>query len=211
MSFNGRLIVGIAGVKRSGKDTIANHLVKKHGFYKRSFAQPLKDVCKCLFGFSDNQLNGSDKEIPDEKWFGITPRETLQFVGTDLLRKQMSKLRGNFGEDIFIHSFRNWYEDEKNITKKLIVVPDVRFQNEVDYIHNQNGFVIKILYNATADEVSLLDRIKNFFGLNDEHESEAQNLDYDLTVNNGFNCTFMDLYSQVDAIMEQKFKEALNC
>lgn len=194
MSVEGRLIVGIAGDKNSGKDAVADRLVKKHDFYKRSLAQPLKDACKCLFGFTDDQLRGSNKERPSEKWFGVTPGETLQFVGTDLLRNQMSKLKSEFGEDIFVRNFANWCEDETN-TKKLIVVPDVRFQNEVDYIRGQKGVVIKVLYNATADEVSLLDRIKKFLGLGDGERG----VDYDLTISDGCNHTVSDLHVQIDS------------
>lgn len=203
MSANNKLLIGITGIKGSGKDTIADHLVRKYGFYKRSLAAPLKNACKCLFGFTDDQLNGSSKEIPDYRWFGITPRETMQFVGTDLFRKQMCKLNRNFDdENFFLHIFKLWYEDDAN-TKSLVVISDVRFQNEVDYIRSQNGVVIKILYNATDDEVSLFEKIKNFLGLSDDHESEAQNVGYDLAVNNGSTCTFHDLYSQVDSIMKQ--------
>jgi hypothetical protein len=203
MNFNKKILIGVAGVKGSGKDTIADYLVKKYGFHKRSFADPLKKACQCLFGFTDQQVNGSDKEIPDDKWFGITPRETMQFVGTDLFRKQMGNLNSNIRENIFIYNFKNWYEDERN-TKSFVVVPDVRFQNEVDYIRSQNGFIIKILYNATTDETSIFDKIKLFLGFKNEHESELQKLDYDLTVNNGYTCTFKELYSQIDNIIKDK-------
>lgn len=207
MSNRTKLLIGITGAKRSGKDTVANYIVKKYGFHKRSLSEPLKEACKALFGFSENQLNGSSKETPDERWFGITPRETMQFVGTDLLRKQMGKLRTEIGEDVFLHNFRNWYESPDN-NRDLVVVPDVRFQNEADYIHSQGGFVIKILYNATADEISLLERIKRFFGIIDAHESEAQHVEYDLTVNNGYTHSFQDLYSQVNSIMKEKLESS---
>lgn len=37
-------VIAISGWKRSGKDTIAARLVEDHGFYKVSFADPLKDM-----------------------------------------------------------------------------------------------------------------------------------------------------------------------
>ena len=37
------LLIGIAGVARSGKDTAAQHLVSHHGFQAYAFADPLRD------------------------------------------------------------------------------------------------------------------------------------------------------------------------
>jgi hypothetical protein len=46
------MIVGISGKFASGKDTLAFHLVKNHGFSQGSFAAKLKDVCVDLFGMT---------------------------------------------------------------------------------------------------------------------------------------------------------------
>ena len=43
------MIVGICGLIGSGKDTIADHLVKDHNFVKISFADKLKDTVATLF------------------------------------------------------------------------------------------------------------------------------------------------------------------
>lgn len=56
------LIIGVCGKAGSGKDTIADILVKDLGFVKVAFADPLKRVCKDIYDFTDEQLWG-----PSEK------------------------------------------------------------------------------------------------------------------------------------------------
>ena len=69
--------------KRVGKDTVADYLVNKYGFVKYSFGQPIKEVAKIMFDFSDEQLNGDLKEAVDIRW-GISPRQFFQDFGSSL-------------------------------------------------------------------------------------------------------------------------------
>lgn len=52
-------VVGICGRASSGKDTVAVHMVRNHGFKQLSLAQHIKDFCGKVFGFSQKQLWGS--------------------------------------------------------------------------------------------------------------------------------------------------------
>jgi hypothetical protein len=52
------LIFGISGKAGSGKDTVADYLVKNHGFVKVSLADEMKRFAKRLFEFTDQQLWG---------------------------------------------------------------------------------------------------------------------------------------------------------
>ena len=61
------MIIGITGKKRSGKDTISDFLVEKYGFVKYGFADPIKDIARIIFGFTENQLFEKEKDIVDEK------------------------------------------------------------------------------------------------------------------------------------------------
>jgi len=47
------MIIGVAGNAGSGKDTVADHLVKHHGFVKVALADPLKRICREVFDFSE--------------------------------------------------------------------------------------------------------------------------------------------------------------
>lgn len=182
------MIIGVLGRKGSGKDTIADHIVKKYNFEKMQFAEPLKNACKVLFDFTDEQLYGSLKETIDPQW-GVTPRHVLQYVGTDMFRNHINGLIPNTDNNFWVNLMKNKYlkkcEQDKN-TK--VIVSDVRFQNEIDIIHKLNGKVIKLMRPSLSN--------------NDAHESEKNIdlLDGDFTIiNDG---TLEELYSKVDKILD---------
>ena len=64
------MILGICGRAGSGKDTVADILVRDHGFVKIAIADPLKRVLKDVFHFSDDQLWGPSKlrDAPDPRY-----------------------------------------------------------------------------------------------------------------------------------------------
>ena len=61
-------IIGCAGKKLAGKDTLSDMLVAEYGFVKLSFAGPLKQAAKMIWGFTDRQLHGDLKEEPDPRY-----------------------------------------------------------------------------------------------------------------------------------------------
>jgi len=71
------MIIGLCGVAGSGKDTVADFLVKNHGFVKVAFADPLKRICKDVFDFSDEQLWGPSEKrnAQDERYRRYTAYE----------------------------------------------------------------------------------------------------------------------------------------
>ena len=143
------VLIGLLGLKGSGKDTCADYLALNYGFVKKSFADPLKRACKELFLYSDSQLYGDQKEIPDQRWFGCTPRKSLQFLGTDLLRDQVDIIMPGIGKNIFTHHFNIWYQEHIiNNPDIHVVVADVRFQNEVDLLKSLGGYIIKLERNS---------------------------------------------------------------
>lgn len=156
------VILGISGLKGSGKDTIADYLVKNHNFVKVSFADALKDGCKAIFGFNDRQLYGDLKEVVDKNW-KITPRQAMQFVGTDLFRNQIRSLIPWVDDKFWIQCTLNKIKQIQKNTEtrnKNIVIADVRFENEVDAIRQINGSIV----NVTRDNLTYNDTC--------EHESE---------------------------------------
>lgn len=67
------MIIGIAGRAGSGKDTVADLLVRDHRFVKIAFADPLKRICKKVFDFTDEQFWGpsSARNGPDKRYLRI--------------------------------------------------------------------------------------------------------------------------------------------
>ncbi len=73
------MIIGITGlsydgehqsIAGSGKDTVAEQLVKKHRFTAIALADPMKRFCKEIFDFTDEQLWGSSEKRnePDKRY-----------------------------------------------------------------------------------------------------------------------------------------------
>jgi hypothetical protein len=129
------MIVGLVGTKGAGKDTAADHLVEQFGFKKRAFADPIKEAVTHLFHLGPEQLVGDNKEVIDDR-HGMSPRQMLQRVGTDMFRGMM---RDTFWVDHFEH----WYV-HACVAHSDLVVPDIRFQNEVDLIKRLGGTVVRI-------------------------------------------------------------------
>lgn len=178
-------IIGICGRKYNGKDTIADYLVKTYGYMKVSFGDPLKRALKEIFGFNDEQLWGSDKEKRDKFW-NVTPREMMQFIGTDCLREKMKKSYiNNIGDNIWVMSMQRYI---RNNPSKKIVIPDVRFTNEADMICEMGGQIIRVV----RDNIESVD----------EHISEKQgeHIIEDCFVKND---TLNQLYCDVDDIIRE--------
>lgn len=138
------MIIGIAGYARSGKDHAAGILRRKLEadlgvqWNIVPMAGPMKDACRILFGFDDEQLYGDTKEQVDEYW-GKTPRWTMQYMGTEFLRE-------HFGADFHIRC-PNGAIPRANRGENVIV-PDIRFPNEVEAVHGAaglTGVLIKIV------------------------------------------------------------------
>lgn len=180
------VLIGLTGKKRSGKDTTADYLVEKYGFEKISFATPLKEICKILFSFSDNQLYGDEKEEIDKRW-DISPRKVFQFIGTNLFRDRMSELIPNIEKNFWVKCTEEILESKLN---KNIVVTDCRFDNEVNVIKKHKGYVFRI--NRENNNI-------------DTHssETEIENLLVDSDISN--DTTKQDLFSKIDKIIHSIF------
>lgn len=140
------MIVGLIGLINSGKGTVASELVQKHNFRQDSFAASLKDACAMLFGWPRHLLEGDTKEsrewreIADPWWsekLGIpnfSPRYALQIMGTDVLRN-------HFNQDMWFLTVEN--RIRKN-PEQNVVISDVRFPNEIEFIRKQGGILARI-------------------------------------------------------------------
>ena len=189
------VLLGLMGIKGSGKSTAAAYLVTEYGFQEKSFAECLKRACQELFLLTDEQVFGTQeqKETPDPRWFGCTPRKMLQYVGTDLLREQLDVIMPGLHNNIFTHHFKLWYEEELKKNQKLcVIVSDVRFKNEIDFIQSLGGVVIK------------LDRLS--VQTNDMHASERELLNIttqNYTIDN--TGTINELYNELESCMLKAF------
>ena len=133
--FQRMILIGIAGKKGSGKDSVADYLCAQYRFQKRAFADPLKQICQILFQLEDQQLSDPIlKETIDDRW-QLSPRQMFQKIGTDLFRN-------HYDPHIWLDHFKSWYF--QHALETHIVCNDVRFQNECDLIHELGGIVIRL-------------------------------------------------------------------
>jgi hypothetical protein len=120
------MIIGIAGRKGHGKTTIANALADAFPGYKlMAFADPIRAFAEaCGFDLSR-------KEEPDPR-LAISPRRFMQTAGTEFGRSMM-------GEDFWVNSMAARAE-----SSSAIVIHDVRFPNERNWIRERGGCVLWI-------------------------------------------------------------------
>ena len=167
------MLIGITGKAGSGKDTVADFLVEKHGFTSVSFSDILKNGIKVLFDLSEEQLHDTDtKEKKDPRW-GFTPRQLMQWFGTDILRNRVR-------QDFFIVHMDRFLSVNRG---KNIVISDVRFENECRYIKQHYGSIINIIRPGLRE-------IEN-----NSHESEQLNYPTDQDIYN--DCTIPELYLKI--------------
>jgi hypothetical protein len=144
------MLIGICGFQSSGKDTITEYLIKEYGFIKLSFASTIKDIISVMFGWPRDKLEGLTKEdrlwreqidpwwseklkIPD-----LSPRYTMQYIGTDLFRK-------HFHTDIWVKIIENKINNYLHQNdKQNIIISDCRFENEINMIIMLGGKIIQV-------------------------------------------------------------------
>lgn len=139
-------IIGLLGFINSGKGTVASQLVKGYNFRQDSFASGLKDACAVIFDWPRHMLEGDTKESREwreevDPWWSeqldmptFSPRLALQVVGTDVMRN-------NFHQDMWFLTLRN--RIRKNPDQN-VVISDVRFPNEIKFIQDQGGILIRV-------------------------------------------------------------------
>jgi len=131
MSRKPELIIGLGYKAGVGKSTVAQQLRERHRFSEFALADALKDTVAPLFDWDRDDLEDQDfKKTIDENW-GITPRQALQTLGTDCVRKA-------FGDDFWVKRLELAMRKQKC---KLVVITDVRFRNEAESIKAKGGLL----------------------------------------------------------------------
>jgi hypothetical protein len=132
------------------------------------------EIAKSIIS-ADYYYNNIDTLYSDDKDYHISIRELMVYVGTYLVRF-------NVGDEFFIRVVNNFIN--KNYDKDAIIVSDVRFDNEFDFIKRKHGVTILVKNNR----VSKLQNIA-------ENLTDDQSLDFDYEISN--NGSIYDLLSAV--------------
>lgn len=153
------ILIGIGGLLRSGKDTVADHLVEHHGFVKMGMSEPLNDAMLTLNPWIS--LDHHVWDIPFEggpvniwwrrgqtvkyqalhEWAGYTKakeqkevREFLQLLGTDVGRNMIS-------DTVWVDiAQRNAVAHLK--AGRSVILTGMRFPNELTMIEKAGGATV---------------------------------------------------------------------
>lgn len=148
-------LYGMGGLLRSGKDTISDRLVEKHGYVKLGMSDPLHQammtldpiVGKKVINLSDASMKKDLLEVVEEVSYvdateelGYTKakeiypeyRRLLQAFGTDVMRNM-------FGENVWVDLAAQRIEELREEGKENIVITGIRYPNELRMLVNLGG------------------------------------------------------------------------
>lgn len=117
-----KIIIGCCGKARNGKDTVADYLVRHHGFTKVSFAAAVKEFAIKHFDLTREECYGDKTE--KSRW-------VLQAIGNGC--------REEFGDNIWIQKLA-----DELASLERVVISDVRYMNEARFIGLAFGKIIRI-------------------------------------------------------------------
>lgn len=133
-------LIGIAGRKRSGKDTLAARLVNVHGYTRVAFADPLRAMALALDPLvrtNAGHVLRLSELVAFDGWEHAKEhtevRRTLQRLGTEAGRQVL-------GDTI-------WIDTAMRLVDAMpgpVVITDVRYPNEADAIRAAGGIVLRV-------------------------------------------------------------------
>lgn len=185
------MIIGIAGRKQSGKNTVSMYMEEWYGFEQRAFADPIKRALEQIFDWPRSIWDSEEsKNAVDPRW-GVSPRQMAQHMGTEwgqfALCESFPQFAKTIGRTLWVTRATHGLTGEEDV-----VFNDMRFLHEAEAIRKLGGYVF-FLDRASQSE--------------DAHLSETElsliKPDY-IIVNDG---SRDDLYDQVDEIMEELLDE----
>ncbi len=165
------MIVGITGYAQHGKDTSAKVLVEEFDFVRVGFADALKELAlkvDPIVSYHPDALEGLMHVVNDRLSYVVQHqgweaakklpevRRFLQVLGTEA--------RNVLGEDVWVHALDNTLRER--MTAANVVIPDVRFPNEANYVVNHRGGELWRVTRRTSDGTDYDN------GIGTEHDSE---------------------------------------
>jgi len=124
-------------MKEQGKSTLALKLAERYSgenVLVKHFATPIKNAVECAFDIAPETPKQQMIEALD-----ITVRQAYQKLG--------SAMKAAFGDDVFVrimHDDCNLEQEFHNGSPLILIIDDVRFENEARWILDQGGHIVHI-------------------------------------------------------------------
>lgn len=140
-------LVGLVGNKHVGKSLISTHLKNTHGFTELAFASPLKIQLSDWFCLPIDNFHDQVKKEKTDDDLGVSPRRLMQVLGNlirDELPKKLPEL--NMGrKSLWTWIMERRVQEIQEMKKgSKIVISDVRFLEELEFIRSRGGVLIYI-------------------------------------------------------------------
>jgi len=210
-----KTVIGITGVKTSGKSTAASMIGEFLKVKEVALADKLKDTCAKVFDLERIQFDSQRlKEIPFEnpKLLDISRiDEILKSFNIELVDEILQKYFKNGIEGMTLSSPRHIAQivgtevlraagnedihcDNIDLDGEIIVVSDLRFPNEFEYFSKMEGIKFVPLYIQRDEAESLVTE--------DSHPSEKCVFDFaDKCIKIDNNGSFSDMEKQINDII----------
>lgn len=208
-------LIGISGWKQSGKDSLADYLVAKHGATRVSFADPLKDMASKEYGIARDFFDKPElKELPILS-MPVQPQDAFSRMLCEFMKGEFRDQNGKRYGEGSIESQMYWTPRALAILKGssnravrsdfwvaqaidlavakggLIVISDLRYKSELAQMRDafrDDMVTIRVQRYETSPST-------------DPSERDLDDGKFDFYVEN--KGTLEELYSKMEAILSQ--------
>ncbi len=167
-------IVLLSGWACSGKDTMADYLVKKHNYTKLSFAYPLKNSVSKKYGVDRDLLDTQDGKKSMYKDTGKTLRDLLILEAKSKLDKDSAyfakKVCDNIkGENIVISDWRYPVEYETLVNtfgKESVKTVNIKRLKTPKVLDPSEFMLEDFKFDCVCDNTGSVEKLYNFIDIN---------------------------------------------
>ena len=197
-------IILLSGWKRSGKDTVADYLVKEFGYKRLGFADPLKDLTATLFDIKRNYFDDAALKESPIMYMPVQAKDDFAALVTTAMTKEF-KLSHDVGDlqdywtpralCILVGSCMRavnpnfWVDQALNQVKPggLYVISDCRYRSEVEAVKRFNAHVTTVRIDRFDSSPSV-----------DPSERDLDDYSFDIILEN--RTTIKDLLTKVEML-----------